>query len=688
MVGFVPPPSYPTPNYDYFGQLLGSLPEVARNAQMQELALQQAQRQQESELALQQAAQSGALGQPGTQSYFDQLNQIKMRSGGGFDPNVARLGFEAAQYGPPPAGLLSGSSPQGGAPAGQPSPLRGVSPLSSGGGNDAISRLEAGIAKVESGGNYQAIGPVTRRGDRAYGKYQVMGANIPAWTEEVLGRRMTPREFLSNPEAQEAVARAKLGQYLEKTGSPQDAASMWFTGKPLAQGANRRDVNGMTGRRYAALATGTMSDAQPSVPPVSASAGVTIPRADRGEDGQGYPPIARAVGVSPGAESAPEQTALPNLRESSGIPQNVAQNLARITDPARREVAERAYADRTGRPVNQTGQAPQANAGIGRPISYVPKYPEGINNASDAANWANQKIEELQPYGRNFQVQERIKELEHYRQLWEHAAGTSREGRAITSNETGEVVGMTPPTNAREAALDQFLGDFRKKGKEPTEKDWQHFEIIQQTPRTVFGTARQNVEIEHPEWSEEQKEDAAIHTVVKQGTEKAFASGRQADLVRTFNVLVPHLEHLEDAARALKSKDTPSFTRIANWLSYQTGKTVLPEYNAIATAVSEELNKSIKGAAPTVSELEKFGAALSADNTLETKIKVINDMRQLAGDQLRGLRQEYVGGYGKAEEFDKKLFPETKRVFSERKTSSQTSEPRDLGGGWSYKGTR
>jgi len=145
---------------------------------------------------------------------------------------------------------------------------------------------------------------------------------------------------------------------------------------------------------------------------------------------------------------------------------------------------------------------------------------------------------------------------------------------------------------------------------------------------------------------------------------------------------------LEDAARALKSKDTPSFTRIANWLSYQTGKTVLPEYNAIATAVSEELNKSIKGAAPTVSELEKFGAALSADNTLETKIKVINDMRQLAGDQLRGLRQEYVGGYGKAEEFDKKLFPETKRVFSERKTSSQTSEPRDLGGGWSYKGTR
>ena len=49
------------------------------------------------------------------------------------------------------------------------------------------------IAKIESGGKYDMLGPVTKTGDRAYGKYQVMGANIPSWTKETLGREMTPQ---------------------------------------------------------------------------------------------------------------------------------------------------------------------------------------------------------------------------------------------------------------------------------------------------------------------------------------------------------------------------------------------------------------------------------------------------------------------------------------------------------------
>ena len=96
---------------------------------------------------------------------------------------------------------------------------------------------------------YDVLGPVTKSGDRAYGKYQVIGDNIPSWTKEVLGVEMTPDEFLDDPAAQDKVARAKLGQYIQQTGSPQDAASMWLTGKPLAQGANIADQNGMTGAR-------------------------------------------------------------------------------------------------------------------------------------------------------------------------------------------------------------------------------------------------------------------------------------------------------------------------------------------------------------------------------------------------------------------------------------------------------
>ncbi len=109
---------------------------------------------------------------------------------------------------------------------------------------DAIAAIES-----KGSGDYSAIGPVTGSGDRAYGRYQIMGNNIGPWTQQALGRALTPQEFLASPEAQNKTFDTIFGGYLQKYG-PRDAASMWFTGRPLSEGANRSDVNGMTGNRY------------------------------------------------------------------------------------------------------------------------------------------------------------------------------------------------------------------------------------------------------------------------------------------------------------------------------------------------------------------------------------------------------------------------------------------------------
>ncbi len=57
-------------------------------------------------------------------------------------------------------------------------------------------------------------------------------------------------EFLKNPQAQDQVFKTKFGQYLQQTGNPQDAASMWFSGKPLAQAGTTPDVLGTTPKAY------------------------------------------------------------------------------------------------------------------------------------------------------------------------------------------------------------------------------------------------------------------------------------------------------------------------------------------------------------------------------------------------------------------------------------------------------
>jgi hypothetical protein len=107
------------------------------------------------------------------------------------------------------------------------------------------------ISSIESGGNYKAIGPPTKTGDRALGKYQVMSANVGPWSEEVLGRKVTPQEFISNPEIQDKIFQGKFGQYTEKYG-PEGAAKAWFAGEKGMNNPNARDVLGTTVSSYAA----------------------------------------------------------------------------------------------------------------------------------------------------------------------------------------------------------------------------------------------------------------------------------------------------------------------------------------------------------------------------------------------------------------------------------------------------
>jgi len=109
---------------------------------------------------------------------------------------------------------------------------------------------KAAISNIESGGDYGALGPVTKSGDRAHGKYQVMGENIPKWTKQALGVSLTPQQFLNSPEAQERVFEDQFSRNAAKYGSAQDAASVWFSGKPLAKAGNRADILGTTTPAY------------------------------------------------------------------------------------------------------------------------------------------------------------------------------------------------------------------------------------------------------------------------------------------------------------------------------------------------------------------------------------------------------------------------------------------------------
>ena len=118
---------------------------------------------------------------------------------------------------------------------------------------DIDAAMEA-FAAVESrgSGDYVALGPVITNkksmyyGDRAYGRYQVMGDNVPEFTKKYFGTELTKEEFLKDTEAQDAVVKGFMRVHYEKYGNIEDAVSKWFTGRTFKKASEDGATDGST----------------------------------------------------------------------------------------------------------------------------------------------------------------------------------------------------------------------------------------------------------------------------------------------------------------------------------------------------------------------------------------------------------------------------------------------------------
>ncbi|MDX0320342.1 hypothetical protein GOC38_22385 [Sinorhizobium meliloti] len=120
----------------------------------------------------------------------------------------------------------------------------GINPASGGASGGSGSYCDA-IASIESAGSgdYRAVGPTHPKMGRALGRYQIMEANVGPWSREVLGREVTPDEFMANPQLQDAIFDGKFNSYVQKFG-PEGAAQAWFAGPGGVGKTNRKDSLG------------------------------------------------------------------------------------------------------------------------------------------------------------------------------------------------------------------------------------------------------------------------------------------------------------------------------------------------------------------------------------------------------------------------------------------------------------
>ena len=187
------------------------------------------------------------------------LSQMGQGTGGGPQPVPFAPGTGGPQGGIPSAWGVNPSGPQ----------VPAMAQAQGGAGPSASDQDLAVLRSMEGGPNgYGTVGVATR-GDRPYGAYGVMGANVGPWTQEVLGRRDTPQQFLASREDQDAVARAKFGQYEQQYGR-EGAARAWLGGPGAVNAPGRRDVLGTSvgdyGQRFAQATGGGMPGGMGGMP--------------------------------------------------------------------------------------------------------------------------------------------------------------------------------------------------------------------------------------------------------------------------------------------------------------------------------------------------------------------------------------------------------------------------------------
>lgn len=229
----------------------------------------------------------------------------------------------------------------------------GINPASGGASGGSGSYRDA-IASIESAGSgdYRAVGPTHPKMGRALGRYQIMEANVGPWSREVLGREVTPDEFMANPQLQDAIFDGKFNSYVQKFG-PEGAAQAWFAGPGGVGKTNRKDSLGTDvgtyGRKFMS-ALGPQAQQPTEVASLDPAAGMP-PQTATGAD--------NAMAAGGGAVIADESQYSPEDRARLAALHGPAPSSVPYSGPGARIDTPTAVYDDKGFRMEPQGQRPQ-----------------------------------------------------------------------------------------------------------------------------------------------------------------------------------------------------------------------------------------------------------------------------------------------------------------------------------------
>jgi hypothetical protein len=330
-------------------------------------------------------------------------------------------------------------------------------------------------------------------------------------------------------------------------------------------------------------------------------------------------------------------------------------------------------------------QQPQPQQPQGGPITPIPNDPrngrpiQSAQQANEVLGAIEQRIVELSSNPNNAV---KIQQLEHERERIEKAI---------------DPVNVTSSTTR----LDPFTGQPLYQGNQPSmsadavhnaaERYLETGQLPPNLGRGVQGSANSNaIQEQAAELARQRGIDPADlpgkwqQFKAQQVAIQRFTSGKQGDAIKSFNVLVDHLDTLGDAAAALKNGDYRFLNQWKQRYAAETGGTAPTNFDGVKALVGDEIVKAVVGGAGALADREEVKKDLDRASSPKQLSELVDKYRKLALGQLKGLRKQYEVATGQ-KNFGDLLLPGTLAALggSEEKVTPGAQSTTPGGLNWS-----
>lgn len=203
---------------------------------------------------------------------------------------------------------------------------------------------------------------------------------------------------------------------------------------------------------------------------------------------------------------------------------------------------------------------------------------------------------------------------------------------------------------------------------EPVVGKWPKLAPIAQRPLTALQDAYQT-------WLQEGERDGRPKTAIERSqflseqaaqtsSDRAWATGKQGQMLQSFNTSISHLAVLDDAIAALTNDNIFAFNLASQVLRTQFGDPKVVDFKTTKLLVSDEVNKAILGGAGAVSDREALQKNFNSASSPEALAGVVLQLKKLMAGQVRSSQLSYLQTTHRSNEaFLSRLLPETVKTM-------------------------